>query len=265
MKTIGADTLFLSGLILLTALLNNVNGEDENQTTAIQTTSSGHGVLAPTSVVPAAVPINITLKTENGSSPTPSPDFHTTSTSDLRDNRTKNETEVTIKANNTTDEYHPANSRTLLTNGNLTTISWTTTISSHVNIKPSDEKMDNNSTAGQDHNFQSPDVSSDNLPTERKGTKQDDGNDLEGDAPPAPSNSKKGIIIGIGCVLAAVVFVVLIFLFKMCQKKTPAAENSEIKVSTQTKENVKLLSVKTATPYSDSKRMTSNQMESIEC
>ncbi|XP_077134006.1 endomucin isoform X2 [Ranitomeya variabilis] len=242
MKTIGADTLFLSGLILLTALLNNVNGEDENQTTAIQTTSSGHGVLAPTSVVPAAVPINITLKTENGSSPTPSPDFHTTSTSDLRDNRTKNETEVTIKANNTTDEYHPANSRTLLTNGNLTTISWTTTISSHVNIKPSDEKMDNNSTAGQDHNFQSPDVSSDNLPTERK-----------------------GIIIGIGCVLAAVVFVVLIFLFKMCQKKTPAAENSEIKVSTQTKENVKLLSVKTATPYSDSKRMTSNQMESIEC
>ncbi|XP_069599738.1 endomucin isoform X5 [Ranitomeya imitator] len=208
MKTIGANTLFLSGLILLT----------------------GHRALAPTSVVPARVPMNITLKTENGSSPTPSPDFHMTSTSDLRDNWTKNETEVTIKANKTTDE-----------------------------------KMDNNSTAGQDHNFQSPDVSSDNLPTERKGTKQDDGNDLEGDAPPAPSNSKKGIIIGIGCVLAAVVFVVLIFLFKMCQKKTPAAENSEIKVSAQTKENVKLLSVKTATPYSDSKRMTSNQMESIEC
>ncbi|XP_069599737.1 endomucin isoform X4 [Ranitomeya imitator] len=230
MKTIGANTLFLSGLILLTALLNNVNGEDENQTTTIQTTSLGHRALAPTSVVPARVPMNITLKTENGSSPTPSPDFHMTSTSDLRDNWTKNETEVTIKANKTTDE-----------------------------------KMDNNSTAGQDHNFQSPDVSSDNLPTERKGTKQDDGNDLEGDAPPAPSNSKKGIIIGIGCVLAAVVFVVLIFLFKMCQKKTPAAENSEIKVSAQTKENVKLLSVKTATPYSDSKRMTSNQMESIEC
>ncbi|CAJ0928448.1 unnamed protein product [Ranitomeya imitator] len=88
------------------------------------------------------------IEGQNGSSPTPSPDFHMTSTSDvpttndsvipdLRDNWTKNETEVTIKANKTTDEYHPANSRTLLTTGNLSTISWTTTISSHVNIKPS--------------------------------------------------------------------------------------------------------------------------------
>ncbi|XP_073445442.1 endomucin isoform X2 [Dendrobates tinctorius] len=242
MKTIGANTLILSVLILLT----------------------GHSVLAPTTVVPATIPTNITSRTENGSSPTPSPDIPMTSTSDLRDNQTKNETEETIKASNTTDEYHPANSRTLLTNGNLTTISWTTTISSHVNITPSDATMDNNSTTGQDHNFQSLDVSSDNLPTERKGTKQDDRKDQEGDAPP-PSNSKKGIIIGVGCVLSAVVFVVLIFLFKMCQKKNPAAENSEIKVSAQTKESVKLLSVKTATPYSDSKRMTSNQLESIEC
>ncbi|XP_073511487.1 endomucin isoform X2 [Phyllobates terribilis] len=226
MKTIGADTLFLSVLILLTALLNNVNGEDEKQTTNTQKTSSGHNSLAPTASVPSTIPTNIATKTENGSSPTSSADFRMTITSDLRNNQTKSETksetEATIKASNTNDEYHLTNSsRTLLTNGNLTTISWTTTVSSHIDIKPSDGKMDINSTAGQDQNLQSPEVSSDNIPTERKGTKQDDGKDQEGDAPPTPSNSKKGIIIGVGCVLAAVVFVVLIFLFKMCQKKPP--------------------------------------------
>ncbi|KAM4049033.1 endomucin isoform 2-T2 [Anomaloglossus baeobatrachus] len=226
MKTIGADTLLLSVLILLIALLNNVNGTDEKQTSTKQTTSTGPSVLITTIAVPASVPTilptNTTSKTENGSTPTPPTDLPTTSTSDPRDNQTKNGTEATTKTSNTTDQYQVQNSSsTLLTNDNLTTISWTTTISNHIDIKPSDGKIDINSTAGQDQIHQNPKESSDNIPTEHKGPKQDDGKDQEGDPPPTPSKSKKGIIIGVGCVLAAVVFVVLIFLYKMCQKKPP--------------------------------------------
>ncbi|XP_077332749.1 endomucin [Lithobates pipiens] len=76
------------------------------------------------------------------------------------------------------------------------------------------------------------------------------------------AKSNKGIKIGAGCVAAVIAVIVLVVIYKICQKKPPAAENAEEKACAETKENVKLLSVKTETP-TDMKR--TNQMESIEC
>lgn len=261
MKSIGADTLFLSVLILLTAL-SNVRGEDGNQNTTLPTTSSG--VLNTTTGLPTTIPAIITTKTGNGSTATPPPALSTAQSSDLPDNQATNGTEA--KVSNITDQYHPANtSSTVSLNVNLTTPSSTHATSNYVEITPADGKIEVNSTDGQNNVLKSPEESPDKIQTEHKGTRKDNGKDQEGEVQPLPAKSKKGIIIGVGCVVAAVVFVVLIFLYKMCQKKPPAAGNNEIKVSAQTKESVKLLSVKTATPYSDSKRMSSNHMESIEC
>ncbi|XP_040185950.1 endomucin isoform X1 [Rana temporaria] len=78
------------------------------------------------------------------------------------------------------------------------------------------------------------------------------------------ATSNKGIKIGAGCVAAVIAVIVLVVIYKICQKKPPAAENEEEKACAETKENVKLLSVKTETP-TDMKRTSSNQMESIEC
>ncbi|XP_044158360.1 endomucin isoform X2 [Bufo gargarizans] len=242
-------------------LSNNAGGEDGNQTTTPQST----GVLNITGV-PSTIPTKIVTKTETVSTPASIPAVRTTRSSDPTDNQTKNGTEATLKVSNTTDQYHPANaSSTVLTKVILTTPSWTHATSNYTEIKPEDGKIEGNSTANQSNVPEIPENSSDKMPTENTGIRQNYGKDGGGEAPATPSKTKKGIIIGVGCILAAVVFVVLIFLYKMCQKKPPASENSEIKVSTQTKENVKLLSVKTATPYSDSNRISSDQMEFIEC
>lgn len=263
MKSIRADTHFLSVLILLTAL-SDVSGADGNQTTSLPTTSSG--VLNTITGLPTTKPAHTTTKTENGSAATPPPMLPTTRPSDLTDIIAKNRTEVTTKASNTTDQYHPAiTSSTVLPNVNLTTPSKTHATSHYVELSPTDERIDVNSTDGQNNVLESKEESSDKIKTKHTGTRKENGTDEEGEVKPLAAKSKNGIIIGVGCVVAAVVFVVLIFLYKMCQKKPPAAGNSEIKVSAQTKESVKLLSVKTATPYSDSKRMSSNHMESIEC
>ncbi|XP_063774605.1 endomucin isoform X9 [Pseudophryne corroboree] len=89
-------------------------------------------------------------------------------------------------------------------------------------------------------------------------------NDING-GKPTSLKAKKEIVIGVGCVLSVIVLVVLVFLYKMCQKKAPVSENTELKGSAQNKDSVKLLSVKSATPYTDAKRMSSNQMEFVEC
>ncbi|XP_066430073.1 endomucin [Eleutherodactylus coqui] len=254
MKSIGAETLFLSVLMLLTALPDNLNGENENQTTIGTSTSSG--ILKTNTGAPNIIPTNTTSKTVNDSTPAPVP---TLSSIRPSDNQTKNGTEATTKGRNTTAQYRPANTpSTVLTTGNPTTLNLTHATSNSTEIKPTDGKIEDNFTADLKDVVNLPDVSSNIMPTDHKGA-------TEGGEVPSLSKSKKGIYIGVGCVLAAVVLVVLIFLYKMCQKKPPAAENREVKVSAQTKESVKLLSVKTATPYSDSKRMSPNQMESIEC
>ncbi|CAH2301265.1 Hypothetical predicted protein [Pelobates cultripes] len=67
--------------------------------------------------------------------------------------------------------------------------------------------------------------------------------------------NRKGLLIGVGCVVAVIVSVVLVFLCKICRKKPQAAENAGSKVSPQNKESVKLLSVKTSPADSDVKRM----------
>ncbi|XP_063314647.1 endomucin-like isoform X2 [Pelobates fuscus] len=67
--------------------------------------------------------------------------------------------------------------------------------------------------------------------------------------------NRKGLLIGVGCVVAVIVSVVLVFLCKICRKKLRAAENTGSKVSPQNKESVKLLSVKTSPADSDVKRM----------
>ncbi|XP_075705880.1 endomucin [Rhinoderma darwinii] len=233
MKTIGADTLFISVLILLTALSNYVNGEEGDKTITAQSTASG--VLNTSTVVPTTMLPSISTKTGNGLTPTSTPTLPPIRPSDPTDNQTKSGTEATSKVSNTTDQYHSANaSSTVFTNGDLTRLSTTHATSNYSKIKST-------------------------------GTWKGNVKDEKDKAQPIALKSKTGIIIGVGCILAVVVLVVLIFLYKMCQKKPPAAENAEIKVSAQTKESVKLLSVKTATPYSDSKSISSNQMESIEC
>ncbi|KAM4807731.1 endomucin [Rhinophrynus dorsalis] len=77
----------------------------------------------------------------------------------------------------------------------------------------------------------------------------------------------KGFLIPVSCVVVVIGIVVIVFLYKMCQRKPPAAESTGPKVSAQNKESVKLLSVKTATPDSDMKRTTpAHHMEFIaEC
>ncbi|KAM3937181.1 endomucin [Leptodactylus fuscus] len=263
MKSIGADPLCLSVLILLSAL-PNIYGEDGNQITTVQSTSSGF--LSTSVSVSSTIPTHTATKTENGSTPTPPPAIPTNRPSDVTQmnetsfldptsNQTKNKTEATTKVSNTTDQYRSAiPSSTQLTNANYTTINSTHATVSNNEIKPTDGTIEVNTTVSQDNILKSPEVSSDKIPTKHKDEEKTE-----------PSKSKKGIIIGVGCVLASVVFVALIFLYKMCQNKPQATENNEVKVSAQTKESVKLLSVKTATPYSDSKRMSANQMESIEC
>ncbi|XP_069832898.1 endomucin-like isoform X1 [Dendropsophus ebraccatus] len=284
MKSIGAD--MLSVLILLTALPNNVIGEGESQATTAQSLPTGP---LKTSTDSPGTTLAHTTKTANRPTPTipnqhttrPSanrptptiPNQHTTRASDVTetkltttpnpaDNQTKNESEAITKVVTTTDQGHHENVSTPAMI-NVTAITLTHSAPNNTEIIPTDGNMDITSIAGHKNVIETADVSSEKIPTEHKGDGKDKG---ESEGQQSPSKSKKGIIIGVGCVLGAVVFVVLIFLYKMCQKKPPAAETSEIKVnrSPQTKESVKLLSVKTATPYSDSKRI-SNQMESIEC
>ncbi|XP_056422568.1 uncharacterized protein LOC130362316 isoform X2 [Hyla sarda] len=256
MKSIGADTLFLSVLILVTALSKNVSRAVNISTTTVKPTSS-----------------------ENGSTPTSPPALSTTRPSDVTkinlaitpdpaDNQTKNATEAITKVSTTTDQNLQANaSNSVITNVNLTTVSSNYSTPNYVEVQPTDGNIKVNSSADQDNLLKFPEVSSDAMPTERKDILKDEGKDKGHEEQPTTSKSKNGIIIGVGGILAAVVLVVLLFLYKMCQKKPPAVEYSEEKVnrSSQTKESVKLLSVKTATPFSDSKRMSSNQMESIEC
>ncbi|XP_053317526.1 endomucin isoform X1 [Spea bombifrons] len=69
----------------------------------------------------------------------------------------------------------------------------------------------------------------------------------------SPTLNRKGLLIGVGCVVAVIIFVVLIFLYKICQKKPQEPENTGAKVATQNKESVKLLSVKTSAADSDLK------------
>ncbi|XP_069832899.1 uncharacterized protein [Dendropsophus ebraccatus] len=267
MKSIGAD--MLSVLILLTALPNNVIGEGESQATTAQSLPTGP---LKTSTDSPGTTLAHTTKTANRPTPT-IPNQHTTRASDVTetkltttpnpaDNQTKNESEAITKVVTTTDQGHHENVSTPAMI-NVTAITLTHSAPNNTEIIPTDGNMDITSIAGHKNVIETADVSSEKIPTEHKGDGKDKG---ESEGQQSPSKSKKGIIIGVGCVLGAVVFVVLIFLYKMCQKKPPAAETSEIKVnrSPQTKESVKLLSVKTATPYSDSKRI-SNQMESIEC
>ncbi|CAN2388943.1 hypothetical protein PRIEUP_LOCUS16889 [Pristimantis euphronides] len=270
MKSIGADTLFLSVLILLTALPSNSNGEEETPTEPATLTvfQQQHflflcvsGVLKPTTSVHTSLPTSNTTKAEHVWTSAPPPAIPSIRTSD---NQTKNGTEATTKVINTTDHSRPANaSSSVLSNVRLTVISTTHATPSYTDMKPTEGKKEDNSTASQEHILTTPEVSSDK--TGHRGHKFSI-SCTESKKIPAPSHLfLAGIIIGVGCVLAAVVFVVLIFLYKMCQKKPPADEHREVKVSSQTKESVKLLSVKSATPYSDSKRMSPSQLESIEC
>ncbi|XP_072261727.1 endomucin isoform X2 [Pyxicephalus adspersus] len=97
-----------------------------------------------------------------------------------------------------------------------------------------------------------------------KDSMKQDNSDSSGGTKKTPA-SNKGIKIGAGCVAAVIAVIVLVVIYKICQRKPPTAENPEVKASAETKENVKLLSVKTDTPNSDMKRTSSNQMESIEC
>ncbi|KAM5194727.1 endomucin isoform 2-T2 [Mantella aurantiaca] len=100
--------------------------------------------------------------------------------------------------------------------------------------------------------------------SDKDSTKQDS-NNSSGGADKMSATSNRGIKIGAGCVAAVIGVIVLVVIYKICQRKSPATENTEVKTSAETKENVKLLSVKTETPNSDMKRSSSNQMECIEC
>ncbi|XP_072261726.1 endomucin isoform X1 [Pyxicephalus adspersus] len=102
-------------------------------------------------------------------------------------------------------------------------------------------------------------------PASNKDSNKQDSNDSSGATEKRAATSTKGIKIGAGCVAAVIAVIVLVVIYKICQRKPPTAENPEVKASAETKENVKLLSVKTDTPNSDMKRTSSNQMESIEC
>ncbi|XP_075465292.1 endomucin isoform X2 [Ascaphus truei] len=70
----------------------------------------------------------------------------------------------------------------------------------------------------------------------------------------APSFSSiwTAVCIALGVIVS---IVILAFLCKMCQRKTPAVQHTGTKTSAQNKESVKLLSVKTSTPDSDVKRI----------
>ncbi|XP_018419769.1 PREDICTED: endomucin [Nanorana parkeri] len=95
--------------------------------------------------------------------------------------------------------------------------------------------------------------------------KTEDGNISSNDTKKLSGSSNRGIKIGASCVAAVITVIVLVVIYKICQKKPPAVENTGVKMSAETKENVKLLSVKTEAPNSDTKRTSSNQMECIEC
>ncbi|XP_071974580.1 endomucin isoform X2 [Engystomops pustulosus] len=234
MKSIGADSLFLSFLILLTA--THGNGEDGNQVMTVQSTTSG--VLRTTSAVTSATPTDITAKTGNHSTLTPSPVLPTTKPSDVTkttdavtqtptNNHTKNGTEATPKVSNTSDQYNPVNdSSTASSVTNRTTPSSTPATLNYTETEPTDVNTDDNSTAGRNNVLAYPEGSSDQTTS-----------DQTGDIKPIPPRSKKGVIIGVVCVLASVVFVVLIFLYKMCQKKPQGktmAEEENIKAAGDT-------------------------------
>ncbi|XP_041435608.1 endomucin-like isoform X2 [Xenopus laevis] len=76
-----------------------------------------------------------------------------------------------------------------------------------------------------------------------------------------------GLAIPLSCILVPILLVVAVCLYKMCQKKSPAAESTDTKLSAQNKESVKLLSVKSSATDSDLKRaMPSHNTEFIaEC
>ncbi|XP_053559459.1 uncharacterized protein LOC128649926 isoform X1 [Bombina bombina] len=73
--------------------------------------------------------------------------------------------------------------------------------------------------------------------------------------------SKKGIVTVV-CILLAVIIsiVIAVFLYKICQRKTPVVEQAGTKTSAQNKENVKLISVRTSATDSDLKR-TSHSLQ----
>ncbi|XP_068087788.1 endomucin-like isoform X2 [Hyperolius riggenbachi] len=97
-------------------------------------------------------------------------------------------------------------------------------------------------------------------------TARPDKNQIDGPNKETPKSQKGVIVPVVVCVVAGIAVVLLVVLYKMCQKKPAVPERmEEVKPTDQTKENVKLLSVKTSPPTSDAKRTPASQMESIEC
>ncbi|XP_063774553.1 endomucin isoform X3 [Pseudophryne corroboree] len=245
MKPIRAAALVLSVINLLT-VSSNTSGV--NSTSSEATTQ---GILI-----------------SNISATNVTPTYNASTKTDITDSQTKNGFETSTRLNQSTDHYHPtATSSKLLTSAILTRQRTTNRTSSNTTITPREnyatipdigttEKTKDNITDNITAGPQIVDKVYDQEDTSK--------NDING-GKPTSLKAKKEIVIGVGCVLSVIVLVVLVFLYKMCQKKAPVSENTELKGSAQNKDSVKLLSVKSATPYTDAKRMSSNQMEFVEC
>ncbi|XP_075057283.1 endomucin [Mixophyes fleayi] len=291
MKPIGAAALVLSCISLLTVSsstsgVTSASSQPTNQVSSSTTTSAPsassqsttQGILssstATTSVTPTS---NASAKTESNLAPTSLQTPPTLKPSELADNQTNNGTDISIKLNQTIDQYHPTTASTkIFSSNNHTSENGTNVTTVSPAIKPTGKyittpdigttkvKTKDNTTAGQHNNVNG----IDQIASVNNAIGQEENMDIEnhmnGEKQSSTKN-KNGIVIGVGCVLAVIVLVVLVFLYKICQKKAPASENTGLKVSAPNKESVKLLSVKTATPYTDAKRISSNQMEFIEC
>ncbi|XP_073457642.1 endomucin isoform X4 [Aquarana catesbeiana] len=266
MKPFGATAVFLAVINLLTvsSKINDINTISQApglQNSSIALTSTPLISNSPTEPVKdqsspkTGTSPSVTAVNAASTSTSRSPIFSTVSTPKELTNEVSTSTVLNKDVNASTVAFVKASSAPpKKEEATTSSIHVKQTQKPPTNHKVQDSKDHNSSNSSGDTEKMSA--------TSNKDSKDHNSSNSSGDTEKMSATSNKGIKIGAGCVAAVISVIVLVIIYKICQKKPPAQENAEEKACAETKENVKLISVKTESP-TDMKR--TNQMESIEC